>query len=121
MIRILNVNGWHFSHWCNLQGRIVKEFDQGRLSGGLRNIEMDIELPFKLLGIKQIPEDMKNVFDGSNEVAGFEISNFSIKRKDYNVGTGTSTPGEAAMTYRDVVGNAVNLNIAIEANRKITE
>ncbi len=87
----------------------------------LREIENDIELPFKLLGIKQIPEDMQNVFDGSNEVASFEISNFSINRKDYNVGTGTSTPGEAAMTYRDVVGSEVNINITIEVKRKITE
>jgi polyisoprenoid-binding protein YceI len=87
----------------------------------IREVETDVDLPFKLLGIKQIPENMQNVFDGSNEVAGFEISTFIINRKDYNVGTGTSTPGEAAMTYRDVVGNAVNLNIVIEVIRKITE
>jgi polyisoprenoid-binding protein YceI len=87
----------------------------------IREVETDIELPFKLLGIKQIPENMQNVFDGSNEVASFEISNFSLNRKDYNVGTGTTTPGEAAMTYRDVVGNTVTVNITIEANRKITE
>jgi len=84
----------------------------------IRNVEKDVELPFKVLGIKQIPEEMRKAFGGNDEVASFEIANFQINRKDYKVGTGTSTPGEAAMTYRDVVGSSVTLNIVIEANRK---
>jgi polyisoprenoid-binding protein YceI len=104
--------------------KIISQGDGDYIAEGtfkLRDVEKDIKLPFKLLGIHQIPEDMQNVFDGSDEVASFEISNFIINRKDFHVGTGTSTPGEAAMTYRDVVGNSVNINIAIEVKRKIIE
>ena len=84
----------------------------------INGVENDIELPYKLLGVKQLSKEMKKAFGGIDEVASFEISNFSVNRKEYNIGTGTSTLGLAALTYRDVVGNAVNINIAIEVNRK---
>jgi polyisoprenoid-binding protein YceI len=84
----------------------------------IKNVEKDIELHFKLLGVKQIPEEMKETFGGVDEVASFEISNYSLNRKDYNIGTGTSTTGTAASVYREVVGSEVNINIAIEVNRK---
>ncbi|TFH02472.1 MAG: polyisoprenoid-binding protein [Calditrichales bacterium] len=84
----------------------------------IRNVEKNIDLPFKLLGVKKIPEEMRGAFGGNDEVASFEIANFQVNRKEFKVGTGTSTTGEAAMTYRDVVGSSVNLNIVIEVNRK---
>ena len=84
----------------------------------IRDVEKDVELPFKLLGIKKITKDMKPMFGDNDEVASFEITNYLLNRKDYNVGTGTSTPGEAALTYRDVVGSSVNISIALEVYRK---
>jgi polyisoprenoid-binding protein YceI len=84
----------------------------------IKGVAKDVELPFKLLGVKQIPEDMKETFGGNDEVASFEIANFFVNRKDFNVGTGTSTKETAAMVYSQVVGSEVNINIAIEVNRK---
>jgi len=42
---------------------------------------------------------------------------YSLNRKDYNVDTGTSTPGTGASVYRDVVGSDVRISIALEVNR----
>ncbi len=83
----------------------------------IKDVEKDVELPFKLLGVKQIPAEMKNIYGEIDEVASFEVA-FSINRKDYHIGTGTDTPGLAAMRYSQVVGNEVNIIIAVEANRK---
>jgi len=85
----------------------------------IKDVETEIELPFKLLGVKQIPEDMKQMFGWIDEVASFEVS-FSLNRKEYNIGTGTATPGLAALRYSQVVGNEVNIKIAVEVNRKIS-
>ncbi len=64
-----------------------------------------------------IPEDMKQLFGWIDEVASFEVS-FSVNRKEFNIGTGTATPGLAALRYSQVVGNEVNIKIAVEVNRK---
>ena len=90
---------------------------KGKLS--MKGVEKEIDLPFKLLGIKEIPEEMKETLGGVDEVASFEIINFSVNRKDYKVGTGTSTRETAAIVYSQVVGSEVNINIAIEVNRKL--
>jgi polyisoprenoid-binding protein YceI len=83
----------------------------------IKNVETEVELPFKLLGVKPIPEEMKQTFDGNDEVASFEVA-FSLYRKEYNIGTATFTPGLAALRYSQVVGNEVNIIIAVEVNRK---
>jgi polyisoprenoid-binding protein YceI len=83
----------------------------------IKDVETDITLPFKLLGVKQISEEMKPMFGGIDEVASFEIS-YSLNREEYNIGTGSSTPGLAALRYSQVVGNEVNIIIAVEVNRK---
>lgn len=85
----------------------------------MRGIEKEVELPFKLLGTRQIPAEMKETFGGADEVASFEISNFLVDRKDFNIGTGTKTWETAAKVYSQVVGSEVLLNIAIEASRKM--
>jgi polyisoprenoid-binding protein YceI len=84
----------------------------------MKGVEKEIELPFKLLGIKELSGDMKETFGDADEVASFEISNYSVNRKDYKVGTGTSTRETAAIVYSQVVGSEVNINIAIEVTRK---
>jgi len=84
----------------------------------MKGVEKEIELPFKFLGIKKLSGDMKKAFGGADEVASFEINNFSVNRKDFEVGTGTSTRETAAIVYNQVVGSEVNINIAIEVTRK---
>lgn len=74
----------------------------------IKDVEKDIELPFTLLGIKVLPEDMQKKMGGLREVAGFEAA-YSLNRNDYTVGTGSF-----AATV--VVGDEVNINIAIEAH-----
>ena len=74
-------------------------------------------MAFKLLGVKQIPEEMKQTFGGIDEVASLEAS-FSVDREEYNIGTGSKTPGLAALRYSQVVGSEVNITIAVEVNRK---
>jgi polyisoprenoid-binding protein YceI len=83
----------------------------------IKDVETDIDLPFKLLGVKQIPEEMKQIFGTIDEVVSFGVS-FSLNREEYKIGTGTSTPGLAASLYRQFVGSVVDIYIAVEANRK---
>ena len=84
----------------------------------IKDVEKEIELPFKLVGIKQIiSAEMKQMLGDVDEVASFEVS-YSLNREEYNVGTGTSTPGSAAKVYSEVVGKEVGINIAIEVKRK---
>lgn len=85
----------------------------------IKDVEKDVELPFKLLGVTNIPEEMKTMYNGIDEVASFVI-HFSLNREDFNVGTGTSTPGKAAMFYRKFVGNEVKIYISVEADRMIS-
>ena len=83
----------------------------------IKDIENEIQLPFKLLGVKQISEKVKQMFSGIDEVASFEVS-YSLNREEYKIGTGTSTPGLAATMYRQFVGSEVDIYIALEVNRK---
>jgi polyisoprenoid-binding protein YceI len=86
----------------------------------IKDIETEIELPFKLLGVKQaISADMKQMLGDVDEIASFEVS-YTLNREEYNIGTGTSTPGTAAKVYREVVGKEVSINIALEVKRKIS-
>ena len=101
---------------------IMAKGDSGYVAKGklnMKGVEKEVELPFKLLGIRQIPAEMKDTFGGADEVASFEISNFLVNRKDYNIGTGTSSWETAARVYNQVVGSDVLLNIAIEASRNM--
>ena len=76
----------------------------------VKDVAREIELPFKLLGIKDLPEQMQKMFGGITHVAGFE-SSYTLNRNDYTVGTGSW-----AATL--VVGDEVNLRIKIEVNHK---
>jgi polyisoprenoid-binding protein YceI len=69
----------------------------------------EVELPVSILGVKDIPEEMREMLAGVKEVASF-TTELAIDRSDYGVGTGSWA---AAM----VVGHEVRINIAVEANR----
>jgi polyisoprenoid-binding protein YceI len=100
--------------------KIMSNGDGNYIANGklkIKDVETDIDLPFKLLGVKQIPAEMKQMFGTIDKIASFEVS-FSLNREEYKVGTGTSTPGKAALRYRQFVGNEVNIFISVEANYK---
>jgi polyisoprenoid-binding protein YceI len=83
----------------------------------IKDVETEVELPFILLGVKKVSEDMKPMYDNIDEIASFAV-HYSLDREEYNIGTGTSSPGKAAMFYRKFVGNEVKIFIAVEANCK---
>jgi polyisoprenoid-binding protein YceI len=68
-----------------------------------------VELPIRLLGVKDIPAEMREMLGGVEEVASFQTG-LDIDRSDYGVGAGSWA---AAM----VVGHEVGIEIAVEANR----
>ncbi|MBD3224999.1 MAG: polyisoprenoid-binding protein [Caldithrix sp.] len=91
---------------------IVKK-GQGYVAKGtlqIKDVKKEVELPFQLLGVKELPEEMSKNFGGIKEVASFQAS-YTLDRNDYDVGTGSW-----AATV--VVGDEVNITISLEANRK---
>lgn len=69
----------------------------------------EVELPIKILGVKDIPAEMQEMLGGVTEIASFQTE-LALDRGDYGVGVGSWA---AAL----VVGHEVNVNIAVEANR----
>ncbi len=76
----------------------------------IKNVEKDIELPFKVLGMKVLPGEMQKMMGGLKEVVSFQAS-FSLNRNDYTVGTGS-------WTATAVVGDEVTIDIAVEGQRR---
>ncbi len=70
----------------------------------------DIELPITILGVKDIPAEMREMLGGVTEIASFEAG-LDLIRRDYGVGTGN-------WAANAVVGDEVGISIAVEANRK---
>ena len=68
-----------------------------------------VELPITILGVKDIPEEMRAMLGGVEQIASF-TTQLKIDRSDYGVGVGSWA---AAM----VVGHEVTINIAVEATR----
>ena len=75
----------------------------------IRDQTHTVELPIHLLGVKDIPAEMREMLGGVEEVASFQTG-IEIDRSDYGVGAGSWA---AAM----VVGHEVGIEIAVEANR----
>ena len=80
---------------------------QGKLK--IKNVEKDVELSFKLLGIKELPEKMQKMMGGVKQISSYQAT-LKINRNDYDVGTGSWA---ATM----VVGNEVTINIVVEGNQ----
>lgn len=76
----------------------------------IRDTTRDIELPVTILGVRDIPGDMQEMLGGITELAAFEAG-LRIDRNEYGVGTGSWA---ATM----VVGGDVDIDIALEANRR---
>jgi len=85
--------------------------DQLMATGDLtiKGVTQQVELPIQVLGIKPIPEEMREMLGGVVEVASFAAGT-TIDRGDFGVGTGSW-----AATL--VVGGDVTIGLAVEANR----
>jgi polyisoprenoid-binding protein YceI len=75
----------------------------------IKGVSHTVELPVTLLGVKDIPEEMRGMLGGVTQVASFQ-TDLTIDRTDYGVGVGDWA---AAL----VVGHDVGITIAVEANR----
>lgn len=70
----------------------------------------EVELPVTILGVRDIPEEMRAMLGGITELASFQAG-LTVDRNDYGVGVGSWA---ATM----VVGGEVEIDIAVEANRQ---
>ena len=68
-----------------------------------------VELPIRILGVRDIPAEMQEMLGGVTQIAGFHAE-LEIDRSDYDVGTGS-------WAANLVVGHEVGIEIAVEANR----
>jgi len=75
----------------------------------IKGVSREIELPIRILGVQDIPDDMRAMLGGINRVAGFKAET-RIRRQDFGVGVGSW-----AATL--VVGGNVDIEIALEANQ----
>lgn len=85
--------------------------DQGLVATGdltIKGVTREVELPITLLGIQDIPAEMREMLGGAQRIASFRAS-LSIDRGDFGVGT-----GNWAATL--VVGGQVDIDIAVEAH-----
>ena len=98
--------------WITFESESVRaDGDEILVRGPLtiRDQTHTVELPISLLGVKDIPPEMREMLGGVEQVASFHTE-LRIDRSDYGVGAGSWA---AAV----VVGHEVDIEIALEANR----
>ena len=98
--------------WITFESESVRaDGDEILVRGPLtiRDQTLTVELPISLLGVKDIPPEMREMLGGVEQVASFHTE-LRIDRSDYGVGAGSWA---AAV----VVGHEVDIEIALEANR----
>ena len=86
--------------------------DQLLVTGNLtiKNITKEVELGINLLGITDLPSEMREMMGGVAQVASFEAST-QVDRREFEVGV-------ANWAQTMIVGGEVGISIALEANRK---
>ena len=119
------------SDWFDTDKYDVISFESSKITGKgdgnyvakgklkIKDVEKNVELPFSLLGIKQISKDWESLYDNVDKIASFVI-HYTLNREDFNVGTGTSSQSKAAVFYKKFVANEVNVYISVEADHKIS-
>ncbi len=75
----------------------------------IKGITREVELPITILGVRGIPDEMREMLGGITEVAGFQ-ADLKLDRRDFGVGVGS-------WAATAVVGGEVDIAIAVEANR----
>lgn len=76
----------------------------------IKGITKRVEMPVTLLGVKDIPEEMRGMLGGAKQVASFQAE-LEIDRRDFQVGTG-------GWAETAVVGADVTITIQLEAVQK---
>ncbi|HVS16140.1 MAG TPA: YceI family protein [Thermoanaerobaculia bacterium] len=99
--------------YMTFESSAVRAAGDGNLSARgtltIKGVSREISLPIQLLGVQEIPEEMRPMI-GASRVASFKAAT-TIDRNDFEVGVGSW----AAAT---VVGDAVDIEILIEAHLK---
>lgn len=73
----------------------------------IRDVTRQVELPITVLGVQNIPEQMREMLGGAQQVASFEAE-LNIDRRAFGVGTGS-------WAQTAIVGGDVQIQIALEA------
>lgn len=73
----------------------------------IRDVTRQVELPITVLGVQDIPEEMREMLGGAQQVASFETG-LTVDRRDFGVGTGS-------WAQTTIVGKDVEIEIALEA------
>jgi len=81
---------------------------RGKLT--IKDVSNDVEMKVRLLGVKDIPEQMRGMLGGVVQVASFQAMT-ALDRRDYGVGVGS-------WAETMVVSADVEIEIAVEANHK---
>ena len=76
----------------------------------IKGVSNEIELPVNLLGVQDIPAEMRDMLGGAEKIASFAAST-EVDRRDFGVGVGSW-----AATL--VVGGDVSIDITLEAALK---
>lgn len=99
--------------WITFRSEQVRAIGPNELlaSGSLtiRDVTKRVDLPIVIHGIKDIPEEMREMLGGVEHVASFE-ADLELDRSDYGVGSGSWAADL-------VVGHEVEVNVVVEANR----
>jgi len=92
--------------------RVTKVSDTELLVSGpltIKGVSRQVELPIRILGVMDVPGEMREMLGGVKHIASFETT-LRLDRRDFGVGA-----GNWAMTA--VVGADVDITIAVEANQ----
>ena len=99
--------------YMTFESSSVKRVAENRLLAkgtlAIKDTKRQIELPITLLGVKEIPEQMREMLGGVGRVASFQAE-AELDRRDFGVGVGSWA--ETA-----IVGAGVDITIVVEANR----
>lgn len=99
--------------WITFRSEEVRSTGNGTLVARgpltIKDRTHQVELPIRILGVKDIPAEMQEMLGGVTQVASFQTE-LEIDRSDYDVGTGS-------WAANLVVGHEVGIEIAVEANR----
>jgi len=76
----------------------------------IKGVTRRVDVPFRLIGVQEIPASMQAMLGGAKRIASFEAT-LTIDRRTFGVGTGM-------WAETGVVGSDVDIKIQVEATEK---
>lgn len=76
----------------------------------IKGVTRRVDLPFRLIGVQEIPANMQAMLGGAKRIASFEAT-LTVDRRTFGVGTGM-------WAEVGVVGSDVDIKIQVEASEK---